>query len=124
MASEIIHMTEEQLARVRKLIRKQCCNYDNGKCLLFDWPECNVCPQWISYSLLCKWFRDAVLPNDKQLEAELYQTRPAGYCKNCGKPLFQRKKNQKYCDRCAVLVRREKEAKRQRERYRNLRILG
>lgn len=123
MASEIIHMTEEQLARARRLIRKKCCNYDGGSCLLFDFADCRVCPQWITHSVLCTWFRDAVLPNDKPLESELYQTRPAGYCKHCGKPLFQRKKNQKYCDRCAVLVRREKEAKRQRERYRNLRIL-
>lgn len=124
MASEILRMTEEQLARARRLIRRMCCNYANGNCLLFDWPECSVCPQWLTCSVLCTWFRDAVLPGDKILEAELYRTRPAGYCKNCGKPLFQRKKNQKYCDRCAVLVRREKEAARQRKRYRNLRISG
>ena len=124
MTSEMIHMTEDQLSRVRKLIRKMCCNYDEGNCLLFDWPECSICPQWITYSLLCKWFRDAVLPNDRRLESELYGTRPAGYCKNCGKPLFRKAKNQKYCNRCSALVRREKEAKRQRERYRNLRILG
>ena len=28
----------------------------------------------ISYSLLCKWFRVAVLPADRLLYAELYQT--------------------------------------------------
>lgn len=116
-------MNENQLRRVRRLIRKRCCNYNDGDCLLFDWPECSVCPQWISYSLLCKWFHYAVLPNDKELESEILGPKPTRYCKVCGAPLFQARKNRKYCERCAVLVRREKEAKRQRERYRNLRIL-
>ena len=124
MGSDILRMSEPQLARARKLIRRKCCNYDNGSCLLFDFADCNVCPQWLTHSVLCTWFRDAVLPDDKSLESELHRTRPAGYCKHCGKPLFHRKPNQKYCDRCAVLVRREKEAARQRKRYRNLRISG
>ena len=124
MTSKILRMSEQQLARARKLIRKNCCNYNNGSCLLFDFADCNVCPQWLTQSVLCTWFRDAVLPNEKNLESELYHTRPAGYCKSCGKAMFQRKPNQKYCDRCAILVRREKEAARQRNRYRNLRILG
>ena len=38
--------------------------------LLDDGEEC-VCPQLISYSLLCKWFQTAVLPLDKELYAEL-----------------------------------------------------
>ena len=124
MTSEIIRISENQLARVRRLIQKRCCNYDNGSCLLLDFPECSICPQWVACSLICVWFRDAVLPTDKRLEADLFQSHPAGYCKHCGKPLFHRKPNQKYCDRCAVLVRKEKEAARQRRRYRNLRISG
>ena len=33
--------------------------------------EC-VCVQSISYSLLCRWFRAAVLPQDKELETALF----------------------------------------------------
>ena len=40
------------------------CNYDCGNCLLLDNGEECVCPQSITYSLICKWFRAAVLPLD------------------------------------------------------------
>ena len=100
MTSEILRMSEEQLARARKLIRRKCCNYDNGICLLFDFIECNICPQWLTHSVLCTWFRDAVLPNDTSLKSELYRTLPAGYCKHCGKP-FPANGRKIYCsDRC------------------------
>ena len=51
--------------------KNQCCNYDNGNCILLDDGEPCVCPQSISYSLNCKWFRTAVLPNDKELYIKL-----------------------------------------------------
>ena len=36
-----------------------------------DGEKC-VCVQSISYSLLCRWFRAAVLPQDKELETALF----------------------------------------------------
>ena len=43
--------------------------------MLTIWPlrseEC-VCPQSITYSLICKWFRAAVLPLDGVLYAALF----------------------------------------------------
>lgn len=63
----IPRMNDKYLKRARKLIKQRYCNYDNGSCLIFDWSFCNSCPQWISYSLNCKRFRNAVLPNDKLL---------------------------------------------------------
>ena len=69
--SDIIRMTPEQARRSRALIKNQCCNYDNGNCILLDDGEPCVCPQSISYSLNCKWFRTAVLPNDKELYIKL-----------------------------------------------------
>ena len=62
--------TGRQLRQVRSLIRKRCCNFDGGTCLLFDDPHCNICPQWHSGALVCKWFRYAVLPNDPVLEGK------------------------------------------------------
>jgi len=50
----------ELIESVNALVKKSCCNYDNGNCLLLDDRETCVCPQLISYSLLCKWFRAAV----------------------------------------------------------------
>ena len=42
--------------------RHECCNYDEGNCLLLDDGEPCVCVQSISLSLMCRWFRVAVLP--------------------------------------------------------------
>ena len=44
-------MTEGQLRRARKLIRRLCANYDEGNCLALDEGEGCVCVQSISYSL-------------------------------------------------------------------------
>lgn len=53
-------MTEGQLRRARKLIRRLCANYDEGNCLALDEGEGCVCVQSISYSLLCRYFKEAV----------------------------------------------------------------
>ena len=54
-------LTPPQSRKVNALVRRTCCNYDNGNCILLDDGDECVCPQLISYSLLCKWFRAAVL---------------------------------------------------------------
>ena len=63
-------MTYSQYRRARKLVH-QCCNYESGNCLALDDGEECVCVQSISYSLLCRWFRAAVLPLDEPLAAAL-----------------------------------------------------
>lgn len=60
--------------------------------------EC-VCPQLISYSLLCKWFRVAVLPADRLLYAELYQTGDKKKCTECGAFFASTSNSVKYCPR-------------------------
>ena len=57
-------MTYQQYRAVRRLVHS-CCNYQDGNCLLLDDGEECVCPQSISYSLICRWFRAAVLPLDE-----------------------------------------------------------
>jgi len=64
---EIKRLTPAQRARCNRLIRRLCANYDGGNCLPLDDGEGCVCVQTISYSLLCKYFRRAVLPADKVL---------------------------------------------------------
>ena len=68
--NQIPVMNYPQYRRMRKLVH-ECCNYDNGNCVLLDDGEECVCDQSISYSLLCKWFRCAVLPLDEPLETAL-----------------------------------------------------
>ena len=74
--ADIARMNEKQLKEARKLIKKRCCNYDQGSCIILDWSFCNICPQYNSYSVLCKWFRDAVLPITKNWKERSMQISP------------------------------------------------
>ena len=71
----IPRMNYPQYRKARKLTH-ECCNYCDGNCLLLDDGEECVCVQSISYSLLCRWFRAAVLP----LDGALYTTPPCFVC--------------------------------------------
>ncbi|MDO5546835.1 MAG: cysteine-rich VLP protein [Eubacteriales bacterium] len=108
--ADLPRMNDEQLKQVRKLIKQRCCNYDQGSCLVLDWSFCNICPQWISYSLNCKWFRNAVLPNDPALEAAILQNHQKRVCEVCGNPLSSDHPQTKYCPECAVQQRRKQQA--------------
>ena len=66
----IPHMNYQQYRTARRLVHS-CYNYDCGNCLLLDDGEKCVCPQSITYSLVCRWFRAAVLPLDAGLCAAL-----------------------------------------------------
>lgn len=80
-------MNYSQYRRAKKLVH-MCCNYDGGDCLLLDDGEACVCVQSISYSLLCKWFRIAVLPLDKALETALLHRGQSKRCAVCGRPFL------------------------------------
>lgn len=77
--SHIIRVTPGQLRRCKALIKNQCCNYCDGECLLLD---CE-CPQMISYSLICKWFKNAVLLNDIELYMQLIKPPNTDNCVDC-----------------------------------------
>ena len=83
MTGNTVRLTYPQYRAVRRLVH-ECCNYDGGNCLLLDNGEECVCPQSISYSLICRWFREAVLPTDKGLCAALLHRGRARHCAECG----------------------------------------
>ena len=70
MSDKLPRMDYRQHRRARRLVH-ECCNYDGGNCLLLDDGEPCVCVQSISLSLMCRWFRVAVLPLDGELAAAL-----------------------------------------------------
>ena len=74
------------------------------------------CVQTISYSLLFKWFRAAVLPLDPVLELRLLGGVPKR-CASCGEEFAPGSNRAQYCLACSVVRRKAKEAQRQRERY-------
>ena len=113
----IPRMNYRQYRKARKLTH-ECCNYCDGNCLLLDDGEECVCVQSISYSLLCRWFRAAVLPLDAALYAEISKSRDeVKRCAVCGAVFTPKSNRAKYCPDCAVRMRRKKEAERQRKRY-------
>lgn len=80
----IPRMSYPQYRKARRLTH-ECCNYCNGNCLLLDDREECVCVQSISYSLLCRWFKVAVLPLDAALCAEITKGRDEiKRCAVCG----------------------------------------
>ena len=93
-------LTPPQSRKVNNLVKKECCNCDNGHCILLDDGEECVCPQLISYSLLCEWFQTAVLPLDKLLYAELFKTEDKKRCTECGTFFVSKSNSVKYCPDC------------------------
>lgn len=88
----VIKITPKQSKRINTLVRKLCCNYVDGNCLLLDDGEEHACVQCISrYGIYCNYFNNAVLPADRELFAEIMQPKAirARICKipssNCWK---------------------------------------
>ena len=69
----MIKLTPNQAVCVRRMVRKLCANCDeDGNCLLLEDSESQRCVQLISrYGLYCKYFKNAVLPADQRLLAEI-----------------------------------------------------
>ena len=83
MSDNLPRMDYRQHRRARRLVH-ECCNYDEGNCLLLDDGEPCVCVQSISFSLMCHWFRVAVLPLDGELAAALLYRGSRKRCAVCG----------------------------------------
>ena len=96
-------MDYRQYRRARRLVH-ECCNYIDGNCIALDDGEECVCVQSISYSLLCRWFRAAVLPQDKELKTALFHRMNAKKCAVCGALFTPGSNRAKYCPECAAPV--------------------
>ena len=90
-------ITPPQKRRASGLIRRECCNCEDGNCLALDDGDTCACPQMISFSVCCKWFRWAVLPLDRTLEAEIYRDRDLKRCAECGGVFVPKSNRGKYC---------------------------
>ena len=122
--SEVKRLTPPQSRRVNALVRRECCNYDGGNCIVLDDGETCVCPQTISYSLLCRWFKAAVLPLDKELYAELFKAGDMRRCSVCGAVFASSSNSVKYCPDCRKRITRKQAAERMRKKRAMLRSTG
>ena len=93
---------DARLPVVVNLAADECCNYDEGNCLLLDDGEPCVCAQSISLSLMCRWFRVAVLPLDGELAAALLYRGSRKRCAVCGAAFVPKSNRGKYCPDCAA----------------------
>ena len=116
-------MDYRQYRRARRLVH-ECCNYDGGNCIALDDGEECVCVQSISYSLLCRWFRAAVLPLDRELETALFHRLDAKRCAVCGALFTPGSNRAKYCPECAGRMKRIKAAQRKRKQRAKCHALG
>ena len=115
----LFRLTPGQLRSVRGLT-KRCCNFSGGECLLLD----GVCPQHISRSLLCRWFRRAVLPQQPKREQSIRSPKKLRRCAVCGRGILTRSGRAIYCRDCAKEVHRQQKAKSARKRRSGVDNLG
>lgn len=112
---EVIRMSNTQYKSACALIRGICCNYDRptGWC----WELDTECPQMITQSLICKYFRDVLLEDrdGKALKAEIMGEDYRKTCEVCGQQFRALSNRAKYCAKCAGRMR----LKRQREYMRS-----
>ena len=113
----VITITPKQSKKINALVRKLCCNYIEGNCLLLDDGEEHACVQCISqYGIYCNYFKNAVLPADRELFAEIMQPASKKQCQICKSYFVSKAKNQRYCPNCAAVQKRKKAAERQRRK--------
>lgn len=112
--NQLIIMASVQRRRAAGLIRDSCANFALGRCVVLD----TACVQILSESLLCNYFKNAVLPLDGALHAQLMGIGTEGLkaCAVCGRPFKANSNRGRYCPECAAKERRRKEAARQARR--------
>ena len=69
----MLKIRSKQAERVNRLVLELCANCDqDGNCVLLDDGEAHRCVQLISvYGIYCNYFKNAVLPADKELNEEI-----------------------------------------------------
>ncbi len=119
-----LKINDIQLRKIKKMVRKSCCNYIDNNCLLLDKGYGCKCVQLASCTeLTCNYFLKAILPTDKELLSEIEHDNGKKICRNCSKTYFSKAKNSRYCPECAKKIRLGKAADRVqklREKNKNL----
>ena len=112
----LYRMTPAQRKQANALIRRECCCCEDGNCIVLDDGDTCTCPQTVSFSVCCKWFRWAVLPLDGTLEAEIFRDKDTKRCAICGQAFLPKSNRAKYCPGCAARVHRRQKTESERKR--------
>ena len=119
-----VKITPKQSRKINTLIRRCCANFFDGNCLLLDDGETCPCIQLISrYRLYCNYFKNAVLPTDEALYAEIMKPQDKKRCVVCGTAFVPKSNRQKYCPDCSAAEERKKDRlRKQKKRHSGVRI--
>lgn len=120
----VIRLNPAQRRKVNLLIKQLCANCDGGECILLDDGEAVTCPQLLTASLCCTYFKAAVLPADRPLFAELYSGKTKRRCIMCGVLFLPTGNRAVRCPVCAVKQKRRKAAERKRRQRERRHALG
>ena len=112
----LYRMTPAQRKQAASLIRRECCCCEGGNCIVLDDGDTHTCPQTISFSVCCKWFRWSVLPQIGTLEAEIFRDKDLKRCAVCGGVFVPKSNRAKYCPGCAARVHRRQKTESERKR--------
>ncbi len=112
----LYRMTPAQRKQAASLIRRECCCCEDGNCIVLDDGDTCTCPQTVSFSVCCKWFRWSVLPLDGTLEAEIFRDKDLKRCAVCGGVFVPKSNRAKYCPGCAARVHRRQKTESERKR--------
>ena len=112
----LYRMTPAQRKQAASLIRRECCCCEDGNCIVLDDGDACTCPQTVSFSVCCKWFRWAVLPLDGTLKAEIFRDKDLKRCAVCGGVFVPKSNRAKYCPDCAARVHRRQKTESERKR--------
>ena len=108
----LYRMTPAQQRDARKNIRKLCSNCVNGNCIRLDQGEEVPCPQMLSASVCCRFFRNVLLkdPEAGTLEAGIFSSGTKKHCTICGKEFYSAGNRAKYCADCKAGAQRKQQA--------------
>ena len=114
----LYRMTPAQQRDARKIIRGLCSNCVNGNCIRLDQGEEVSCPQMLSASVCCRFFRNVLLkdPEAGTLEAGIFSSGTKKHCAICGKEFYSAGNRAKYCADCKAGAQRKQQAEYARRR--------
>ena len=84
--------------------------------MFLDDGDIHACPQTISFSVCCKWFRWSVLPQIGTLEAEVFRDKELTRCAVGGRVFGPKSTRAKSGPDCAARVHRRQKAESERKR--------
>ena len=114
----LYRMTPAQQRDARKIIRRLCSNCVNDNCIRLDQGEEVPCPQMLSASVCCRFFRHVLLkdPEAGTLEAGIFSSGTKKHCAICGKEFYSAGNRAKYCADCKASAQRKQQAEYARRR--------